>query len=214
MKIERSLVLWIGIVLVVSLFSGVEAGSSSTTWVNFNINPYNASGNNTFNGYVVGLKVNDRDKESIVWIWGNSDDGNFSYNLVFLDNILVMNGTDEIFEAVDLSSKDDSGDPDEDECYKISVVGIGVDGSEGPVVSDVACTLDGGRKVSKGGGEDDVIPNFFVGDDVDVVEDVVIRLGGSPSPKEDGFDWFVLSWVVLGFLSFVMLILISVLLIR
>ena len=210
MKIERSLILVIGVFLAVGLFSGIGASATSEDIVTFVITPFNESGNRTFGGYVEDLEVEDLTEDSIEWVWENSDDDGFSYNLVFFDRLLVINGTDEFFEAEDLN---------DDECYEIIIISVDVYGSEGPMVSDVACTLEEEevRKSSgkKSGVRDDDIPNFFVGESDGVgVENAVISLVSSPSSEKESFDWFVLIWMVLGFFSFVMLISIAVLLIR
>ena len=175
MKIEKNLGLWVGILLVVSLIGGVNSSSSSTTLVNFTVNHYNESENNSFSGHVVDLRVEDISENSISWIWENSEDEGFSYNLVFLDSYLVMNGTEEIFEAVGLS---------DDECYEISIISIGEDGSEGPLVSDIACTFkveeEDEEEIRRSGKSTSMknspIPNFFVNKNELAVENVVIDL--------------------------------------
>lgn len=188
-----------GVLVLVSLLGFVGAGSSSVDVVEFSVNPYSEFENNSFEGYVRSLDVESRDEDSIFWTWENGEDEGFFYNLIFLDRILVVNGTIESFEASGL---------DEDECVEISIVSIGVDGSEGPRVSDVGCSVDGrdrGQKV-----KENVIPSFFVrGDDV-VIESVVIALSSEDDFREFeiDLDWLVLFCWILSLLIFVLLVLI------
>ncbi len=191
-----------GALILIGLISLIGASSSSTAIVNFTIHPYNSSlENNSFNGSVSNLKVDSRTKNSISWVWKNNEEGNFSYNLVFLDRILVMNGTKEIFNDKDLK---------ENKCYEIGVVSIGKDGSEGPRVSDVACTLREKRVRHSRGIRviNDTVLDFFV-ENKSVSDENTIILGNSVSENK-GFDWMILLCCVLGllilFLAFLIVI--------
>ena len=144
----------------------------------------------------------------------NSDDVDFSYNLVYLsskddsgelDNVLVMNGTSAVFEAEDLVSG---------ECYEISVVAVGDNGVEGISLEDEACTLEEKKRVksSKKKVVEDVTPYFYIGDD-EVSEDVEIVLGNSVV-EDKGRDVLVLFCWVLGLLIFVLLVSIFILVLR
>ncbi len=121
------------LIILLSGFATLStASSSSSTWVNFTVHPYNASINNTFNGKISGLFLKEKTSTSLLWQWQNSDE-NFSNNLVFLDQILVQNGTMENFRATNLISG---------ECHTISILEIGKNGKEGPRVTNKACTKE------------------------------------------------------------------------
>ena len=188
--------------IAITLICSVEASSSSVDIVSFTVNPYNESyENNSFEGFVGGLSVESKGKYSISWVWENSEEEGFFYNLVFLDSILVMNGTDEFFGAEGL---------DEGECYEFSIVGIGDDGSEGPRVSDTFCTTKKKRSRDKGDSEivSDVVPYFF-SEDKDIPKDTTIVLGSSVVESR-GYNWMILLCWVLSLLIFVLLALIFV----
>lgn len=190
------------------LFSGVEASASSIDIVNFTVNYNEGFENNTFEGFVSGLEVDDKGEDFVIWVWDNSEDVNFSHNLVFLDGALVLNGTEEVFEAEDL---------EDDKCYEISVISIGIDGVEGPRVFDVSCTLeeededddndddnDGRHEVRVRVLRDTSLHSFV---DESVV-DKSINLGSSVEKKD--CDYLVLLCWILGLLIFVLLALIFV----
>jgi|GEM_PF-1356738 hypothetical protein len=210
MKIDSNLAVLIGCLVAVSFFVGIGSSATSQAFVNFTITPFNESGNRTFGGHVENLEVDDLDEDSISWVWENSEDANFSYNLVFFDKVLVMSGAKEAYDAEGL---------EEDECYEIIIISIALDGAEGPVVSDIACTLeeeddddddDDDRRV-----RDDEIPNFFSSEgDGETVKDIIINLSSESNSEKKGLSLLALVWMVLGFLSFLMLISIVVLVVR
>lgn len=185
--------------IMVGLIGGVNASSSSVDVVNFTVgSSVENYTNDIFDGSISNLRVEGKGKDSISWIWRNSENGNFSYNLVFLDNSLVMNGSDEDFKARGLKG---------DRCYEISVVSVGKDGNNGPRVNDIACTLDddndGSVRVIKEA-------NFDFTKDKNIFKNTTIILNSSMA-EDNGFDWLVLLCWILGLLILILLYSIAVL---
>lgn len=217
----RKEILIIVLIALVGLLSFVDAGSSSITWVNFTVCTdvsicFNESNVDAFAGHVEDLEVEDKGYTWFYLTWENTNDSRFSHNLVFIDQILVGQTAGEDFNVTGLN---------EDTRYEISIISISDEDAEGKRVAISQRTLeedddsddddeDDDRKSGKKTGmRDDVIPNFFVSDDVILMGEVVIALE-SASVECDDYDWFVLLWSVLGLLIFVLLVLIFVLLRR
>ncbi len=201
-KIVLSMII-IGIFLVVSVNFSVAVASS--TWVNFTVHPYNYSLNNSFNGKISGLQIRERDNYNIVWEWENSADEAFSYNLVFLNNILVANGTLENFSAVGLEGG---------KCYRISVISISDKGIEGPVVVENGCTLqlrEHKRVIHRNGAitTRETIPNFFSKEKKAIVSgNIDIVLNKFPAKESEPISLLIL-WILVS-LIFVLIILIII----
>lgn len=100
--------------LVVSM-SFVYAVSSSTTEVTFTILPNNESNASAFNGHIDSLQVGDKGFYWIYFTWNNTNDTEFSHNLIFLDNIMIGETSGEFFNVTGLN---------EDTQYEISIIPV------------------------------------------------------------------------------------------
>jgi len=130
MENKTQLVRVAGIFLFVILFSLVGASSSSSNTVYFTVGA--VPQNHSFSSSVSGLFVKNRSANSITWAWKNPDDEAFSHNLVFLNNELVANNTNEILVMTNLRANT---------LYTISIVSIDNLSDRGPSVSNSIKTL-------------------------------------------------------------------------
>jgi hypothetical protein len=210
-------------IFLINLIGGVSA-VSSTTWVDFSVCVDGDCYEDVFDCSVDNFEVDDKGHDWVSLIWDNCESDRFSHNLIFVEGDLLGQTSDEFFNVTNLS---------EDKSYYVYVIPVSDEDEEGVRTGMFVRTLagddeeeddeeeedeeegsDGGSNEDKRtGARDDVVPNFFVSRDNFSSEAAVITLGEYSSVSE-GFDLWTLFWIALGFLIFVLLILIFVLLMR